>query len=144
MDRRDAQSPARARRGVVRGRRQPVYRPWQIFPWWHHFTAYPPEVFDTAGLHAASSGFLGCAAAITGFLWRARRVGRVTTYGSARWASFREIRRAGLLGHRGVFLGAFGGRYLRHEGPEHVMAFAPTGSGKGVGLVDLVLPPWRG
>jgi len=26
-------------------------------------------------------------------------------------------------------------RYLRHDGPEHVLAFAPTRSGKGVGLV---------
>ena len=25
--------------------------------------------------------------------------------------------------------------YLRHNGPEHILAFAPTRSGKGVGLV---------
>jgi type IV secretion system protein VirD4 len=121
-----------------------VYRPWQLFPWWYHFEAYAPAVFDTAGALAAGSGFLGCAAAIAGSLWRARQIGRVTTYGSARWATPREVRRAGLLGHGGVFLGALGARYLRHDGPEHVLAFAPTRSGKGVGLVVPTLLSWTG
>jgi type IV secretion system protein VirD4 len=42
----------------------------------------------------------------------------------------------------GVFLGRLGNRYLRHDGPEHVMAFAPTRSGKGVGLVVPTLLSW--
>src|SRR3546814_6753441 len=46
----------------------PVYRPWSIFPWWYHFEAYAPEVFDKAGILAAASGFLGCGAAIAGSL----------------------------------------------------------------------------
>jgi len=33
-------------------------------------------------------------------------------------------------------------RYLRHNGPEHVLAFAPTRSGKGVGLVIPTLLSW--
>jgi type IV secretion system protein VirD4 len=33
-------------------------------------------------------------------------------------------------------------RYLRHDGPEHVLAFAPTRSGKGVGLVIPTLLAW--
>src|SRR6202035_2207665 len=33
---------------------------------------------------------------------------------------------------------------LRHNGPEHVLAFAPTRSGKGVGLVIPTLLSWRG
>src|SRR5205085_6077520 len=37
-----------------------------------------------------------------------------------------------------------GPRYLRHDGPEHVMAFAPTRSGKGVGLVVPTLLGWTG
>jgi type IV secretion system protein VirD4 len=41
-------------------------------------------------------------------------------------------------------LGAYRGRYLRHDGPEHVMAFAPTRSGKGVGLVVPTLLSWTG
>ncbi len=122
----------------------PVYRPWSIFWWWYSYEAYAPEVFDKAGAVAGASGFLGCAAAIAGSLWRARQSRHVTTYGSARWAGHREIDRAGLFHDAGVFLGRHGGRYLRHDGPEHVMAFAPTRSGKGVGLVVPTLLSWTG
>lgn len=34
-------------------------------------------------------------------------------------------------------------RYLRHDGPEHIIAIAPTRSGKGVGLVIPTLNSWR-
>ena len=33
-------------------------------------------------------------------------------------------------------------RYLRHDGPEHVAAIAPTRSGKGIGLVVPTLLSW--
>ncbi|HEX8240479.1 MAG TPA: conjugal transfer protein TraG [Allosphingosinicella sp.] len=122
----------------------PVYRPWSLFGWWYHFEAYAPDVFDKAGVLAGASGFLGCGAAIGGSLWRARQSGNVTTYGSARWADAKEIASAGLLGERGVFLGQLRGAYLRHDGAEHVMAFAPTRSGKGVGLVIPTLLSWTG
>ena len=123
---------------------EPVYKPWAIFPWWYHYEAYAPQVFDRAGMLAGTSGFLGCAAAIAGSLWRARQNAQVTTYGSARWASSKEISRAGLIEDSGVFLGRLNGQYLRHDGPEHVMAFAPTRSGKGVGLVIPTLLSWPG
>jgi type IV secretion system protein VirD4 len=122
----------------------PIYRPWQIFPWWYHYDAYAPNVFDKAGALAAASGFAGCGAAIFGSLWRARQQRLVTTYGSARWATAREIDRAGLTRDAGVFLGQYRRRYLRHHGAEHVMAFAPTRSGKGVGLVVPTLLSWTG
>ena len=32
--------------------------------------------------------------------------------------------------------------YLRHNGPEHILAFAPTRSGKGVGIVIPTLLAW--
>ncbi|RHW16861.1 conjugal transfer protein TraG [Sphingomonas gilva] len=123
---------------------RPVYRPWAIFSWWYHYDAYAPHVFDKAGTLAGASGFVGCAAAIFGSLWRARQQRHVTTYGSARWAELREVERAGLIGDAGAFLGRYHGRYLRHDGPEHVMAFAPTRSGKGVGLVVPTLLSWTG
>ena len=122
----------------------PVYRPWSIFIWWFHYDAYAPRIFDRAGAIAGASGFVGCGAAIAGSLWRARQSRSVTTYGSAHWATLREMAAAGLFGDRGVFLGKFGRRYLRHDGPEHVMAFAPTRSGKGVGLVVPTLLGWSG
>ena len=122
----------------------PVYRPWAIFLWWYHFDAYAPHVFDRAGAIAGISGFVGCAAAVAGSLWRARQHRNVTTYGSAHWASLQEARAAGLFGQSGVFLGRLSDRDLRHDGPEHVMAFAPTRSGKGVGLVVPTLLGWSG
>jgi type IV secretion system protein VirD4 len=125
-------------------RQLPIYRPWALFPWWFHYEAYAPAIFNKAGALAGGSGFLGCAAAIAGSLWRARRSSNMTNYGLARRATDAEVRDAGLLGDAGVFLGSLGGSYLRHDGPEHVMAFAPTRSGKGVGLVVPTLLSWTG
>jgi type IV secretion system protein VirD4 len=59
-------------------------------------------------------------------------------------ATEREIRKAGLLAPDGVVLGRFARAYLRHDGPEHVLCFAPTRSGKGVGLVVPTLLTWPG
>ncbi|MCR9195177.1 MAG: conjugal transfer protein TraG, partial [Hyphomonas sp.] len=75
---------------------------------------------------------------------RAREASDVDTYGSARWATVTEIRRAGLLRDDGVVLGRLDRSYLRHDGPEHVLCFAPTRSGKGVGLVIPSLLTWPG
>ncbi|MCT7378238.1 conjugal transfer protein TraG [Chelativorans salis] len=122
----------------------PIYKPWKLFEWWFRFGAYAPEIFNKAGMAAGASGFVGCAAAIAGSLWRARQRGMVTTYGSSRWAAMREIEKARLFHPAGVFLGKLKDRYLRHDGPEHVMAFAPTRSGKGVGLVVPTLLSWTG
>jgi type IV secretion system protein VirD4 len=121
-----------------------IYYPWAVFPWWYHFDAYAPRIFSKAGAIAGASGFVGCGSAIIGSLWRARQGRLLTTYGSARWATEPEIRCAGLFDDAGVFLGRRHGRYLRHNGPEHVMAFAPTRSGKGVGLVVPTLLGWTG
>jgi len=123
---------------------RPIYRPWALFGWWYHFDAYAPQVFDRAGMIAGASGFVGVGAAVAGSLWRARQSNNVTTYGSARWATSRELEKAGLHDDAGVLLGLHDGRYLRHDGPEHVMAFAPTRSGKGVGLVVPTLLSWTG
>ncbi|MFX9008113.1 type IV secretory system conjugative DNA transfer family protein, partial [Acinetobacter baumannii] len=68
----------------------------------------------------------------------------VATYGSARWAEKPEIKAAGLLDPDGVVLGRYEHEYLRHDGPEHVLCFAPTRSGKGVGLVVPSLLTWPG
>jgi len=122
----------------------PVYYPWRLFEWWYAFDAYAPSLFNQAGGMAASSGLVGCAIAVVGSLWRARQTRLVTTYGSSRWAILQEIAAASLFGAAGVFLGRYGRQYLRHEGPEHVMAFAPTRSGKGVGLVVPTLLSWTG
>lgn len=76
-----------------------------------------------------------------------------TLHGSAHWASKEEIIRSGLLPaasqkQGGVYVGGWTDPktkkllYLRHNGPEHILAFAPTRSGKGVGLVIPTLLSW--
>jgi len=125
----------------------PVYEPWKLFEWWYFYDAYAPDVFLRGGTIAASSGLFATGAAIGMAVWRSRLAKRVTTYGSARWADADEIRQAGLIRATGVFLGKLNGKvvaYLRHDGPEHVMIFAPTRSGKGVGLVIPTLLSWTG
>jgi type IV secretion system protein VirD4 len=68
-------------------------------------------------------------------------------HGSARYATMKEIRKMGLLEGQGVYVGAVLNdnrvQYLRHNGPEHILAFAPTRSGKGVGLVVPTLLAWE-
>ncbi|GAA0733340.1 MULTISPECIES: conjugal transfer protein TraG [Sphingomonas] len=122
----------------------PVYLPPAFFWWWFAFDAYAPTIFEKGALIAASGSFVAIIVAITMSVWRAREAKNAETYGSARWATLREIRTAGLLGEDGVMLGKLGIHYLRHDGPEHVLCFAPTRSGKGVGLVVPSLLTWPG
>ena len=121
---------------------QPIYYPWRLFEWWYAYEAYAPGVFARAGTVAAGGGVLGAITAVIGSVWRARQTKLVTTYGSARWATPADVRTARLTDASGVFLGRWNNDYLRHDGPEHVMAFAPTRSGKGVGLVIPTLLSW--
>ena len=121
-----------------------VYAPWKVFAWWLSFDAQAPGVFARAGAVAAFGGIAAGLVAFGGAAWRAGRKQQATTYGSARWADASDITKAGLLGERGVLLGLHRGRYLRHDGPEHVLAVAPTRSGKGVGLVVPTLLTWPG
>lgn len=122
--------------------RWPVYQPLAFFIWWFKFDAYAPKIFMEGGAIAASGGIAAMGVAIILSVWRAKEAQNVTTYGSARWADIKEVRRARLLGPDGVVLGRLGGSYLRHDGPEHVLCFAPTRSGKGVGLVIPTLLTW--
>jgi type IV secretion system protein VirD4 len=122
----------------------PIYAPPAFFWWWYQFDAYAPKVFIEGAGIAASGGFASIIAAIAMSVARAREATNVVTYGSARWAMPAEARAASLLGQDGVVLGRFEHDYLRHDGPEHVLCFAPTRSGKGVGLVVPTLLTWPG
>lgn len=74
-------------------------------------------------------------------------------HGTAHFATPDEIRASGLLpggqqAGQGVYCGGWVDpktqrlHYLRHDGPEHIAALAPTRSGKGVGLVVPTLLSW--
>lgn len=134
-----------------------VYAPWDIVVWSLKFdrgvTGTVPHVFMIA--HAIMGGF-GLMAMLLPIAWSYRRTRKIADqqndlHGSAHWASDQEIHATGLLPSAdnagGVMLGAHtmeNGKtfYLRHKGPEHILAYAPTRTGKGVGIVIPTLLSW--
>lgn len=69
-------------------------------------------------------------------------------HGTAHWMSSKVLKETGLVGEKqGVYIGGYEEanklKYLKHNGPEHILAFAPTRSGKGIGLVLPTLLDWR-
>ena len=68
-------------------------------------------------------------------------------HGSARWAKYKDIEKAGLFSSNGVIVGAVEyknkPKYLIHDGAEHILTYAPTRSGKGVGLIVPTLTTWK-
>ena len=121
------------------------YPPWSYFVWSYFWRHTNPVLF-------ARAGGVGMMVAIVSFLlfvFGLSRSFRVNPFlhGSARWADERDIKAAGLLNNDGVYVGAWRDKrgtlhYLRHNGPEHVLCYAPTRSGKGVGLVVPTLLSW--
>ena len=63
-------------------------------------------------------------------------------HGKARFASEREIGAAGLRSKEGLLLGRKDGKMLCFGGSEHVLLYAPTRAGKGVGYVIPNLLNW--
>ncbi len=130
------------------------YAPWAWIDWYVRWHATAPSAFV---LFDAGLGLTGIAASL-GALLALGMQGRSAQrhegiHGTAHWASAAEIKATGLLPRRGkpaggVYVGGWRdarGRlcYLRHSGPEHIAAIAPTRSGKGVGLVIPTLLSWQ-
>ncbi len=130
----------------------PLYAPWSIVGWadqW--YSQYPDDVMRAAsvGMVVATAGLL--ALAVTKVVTANSSKASAYLHGSARWAAKKDIQEAGLLprseGSMGVYVGGWEDKqgnfhYLRHNGPEHVLTYAPTRSGKGVGLVVPTLLSW--
>ncbi|QED23943.1 type IV secretory system conjugative DNA transfer family protein [Candidatus Deianiraea vastatrix] len=70
-----------------------------------------------------------------------------SVHGDAHWATEKEIRLANLRAKDGVLMGMCPsgkpGKYLISSGFQHIMLFAPTGSGKGVGFAIPNTVFWR-
>lgn len=126
-----------------------VYLPWQLFLWNFKYHQYYPDYFNAAcGIVVMSTSlFLMMVILVSQQL----KKGEISEYlhGSARWANMEDLKNASLIGHdEGVYVGAFEDEqgeihYLRHNGPEHILTYAPTRSGKGVGLVIPTLLSWK-
>lgn len=141
-----------------------IYAPWSILQWagqW--YSDYPDEITRAggAGILVSSVGLL--AVAIGKVVAANTSKANEYLHGSARWAEKKDIQTAGLLPRdrnfleivtgkdaptaTGVYVGGWEDKegnfyYLRHSGPEHVLTYAPTRSGKGVGLVVPTLLSW--
>ena len=141
-----------------------VYAPWSILHWTYKwYSQYPDEIMKAGsmGMLVSTVGLLGVAVAkvVTSNSSKANEY----LHGSARWAEKKDIQAAGLLPRErnvleivtgkaaptatGVYVGGWQDKdgnffYLRHSGPEHVLTYAPTRSGKGVGLVVPTLLSW--
>lgn len=141
-----------------------LYVPWAIINWasdW--YSLYSNEFMQAGGLGiiVTTIGLLGIA--ITKVITANSSKASEYLHGSARWAAKKDIQTAGLLALQrtvwevvtgkkvavcnGVYVGGWedkDGRfyYLRHNGPEHILTYAPTRSGKGVGLVIPTLLSW--
>lgn len=126
---------------VVIGTRA-YYPPWYFIRWMVQMGPHHPVIFQR-GCLGLSFGALLCV--LYALILRRNPSSpdkALETYGSARWISHRELIRSDLVKSRGVFLGRVGKYFIRHDGPEHVIAIAPTRSGKGVGLVIPTLLSW--
>lgn len=143
---------------------QHIYAPWGIVQWAVKWYQQYPDAFMRAGSVGIVTAGVGLLS-LTVVKMVTANSSKVNQYlhGSARWANVDDIKAAGLLprtrgffrtitgkpapNHSGVYVGAWldkNGKqhYLRHNGPEHVLCYAPTRSGKGVGLVVPTLLSW--
>jgi len=132
-----------------------LYSPFDWVSWlWRYGSEADPAV-RLPLLYGAALVVLGSIATIGAFavlnLQRTKRLSQNAEdlHGSARWASRDDVKATGLLDVRhGVYVGGWCDsrlkrlHYLRHNGPEHILAFAPTRTGKGVGLVIPTLLAW--
>lgn len=141
-----------------------IYPPWKIVQWFSAwYEQFPEQLMSAGGVGSmvAAAGLL--AMAITKVVIGNSSKANQYLHGSARWADKKDIQEAGLLARdkstldlvtgkdaptaTGVYVGGWQDKkgqfhYLRHSGPEHVLCYAPTRSGKGVGLVVPTLLSW--
>jgi type IV secretion system protein VirD4 len=99
-----------------------------------------PSMRDNVGM-ALFTAAIPCAIGFLGFFVKPSIP---NIYGQARFASLREIAAAKLFRAAGIYLGHAYGEPLFQSGHEHVLLFAPTGSGKTTSLAIPNLFYWKG
>jgi type IV secretion system protein VirD4 len=110
--------------------------PLTLYQYWYHYGALPPV---QRWLWIASAVALAAVVVPLAVLLAPTRR---SLFGDARFATRREIRKAGLLGNKGIIVGKMGKKYLLFDGLQHAIISAPTRSGKGVGVVIPNLLNW--
>lgn len=141
-----------------------IYPPYAILYWASKWYGQYPDAFMRAGsigVLVSGVGLVGLA--VAKMVLANSSKSNAYLHGSARWANIKDIQASGLLPRTQTFFRRITGRaasvstgvyvgawidpkgeqhYLRHDGPEHVLCYAPTRSGKGVGLVVPTLLSW--
>jgi len=112
--------------------------PLTILRYWHTYSGDPYTRHWLAGCLVAG------AAPATAFMCAVFRPVSRSLHGDARFASLREVSRAGLLGEAGIILGRWGRRYLVLGRQLCAIVIAPPRSGKGAGLVQPNALSWSG
>ncbi len=127
-----------------------IYWFWKWIPWSAEYFNTYGYIFKTVYISlAAAIIFLIALFVILRLLVIRKAKKHTDIHGSAHWAEKDEIEDMNILNQKeGVYIGAWKDnkgkiRYLRHNGPEHILGFAPTRSGKGVGLVLPTLLSWK-
>ncbi|MBI5940491.1 MAG: type IV secretory system conjugative DNA transfer family protein [Caulobacterales bacterium] len=108
-------------------------------PAWFWYYREDPNVRRWLRIAASAHGLLLLVVGVAVVVGRRRPL-----HGAARWSTSDEQRAAGLRARLGILLGRAGGGLLISGGPEHVMLYAPTRTGKGVGVVIPNLLAWPG
>ncbi|HGN6450244.1 TPA: type IV secretory system conjugative DNA transfer family protein [Neisseria gonorrhoeae] len=129
------------------------YMPWSILIWYGKWHGRYEQQFMTAFsimLMVVAVGMIGLL--VWNIVRKNTNKAHESLHGSARWADRKDIEAAGLLAKKGedsdgVYVGGWVDKkgtlhYLRHSGPEHVLTYAPTRSGKGLGLVLPTFLSW--
>ena len=127
-----------------------VYFPGMFLIWYWELGGEYPVEFQTATSYgmAASAMMLLIYVIVSRIVTQSAR-GNSKLHGTAHWATTKEVKASGLIDNDdGVYVGAWKDKkgqfhYLRDNGPSHVLCFAPTRSGKGVGLVLPTLLSWK-
>ncbi len=139
-----------------------IYEPWAVLIWTFLYDSlkFGQGVRDVFAVSHVIMGVGGLASLLIPVAYAFKRTRNSAKekndlHGSAHWATDEEVIATKLLPDEknkgGVFFGAYSTNkgkkkevvnYLRHKGAEHMIVFAPTRSGKGVGIVIPTLLSW--
>lgn len=115
--------------------------PLTVLRYWAHYS-HRPDIASAIKLWMGVSTVLVAIPFIALLVPAARSM-----HGNARFASVKEIKAAGLLGAKGIIIGALvaglGRRYLMLPGQLGVLLAAPPRSGKGAGFVQTNMLNWN-
>lgn len=112
--------------------------PLTVARYWHYF-GHRPDLYRKL-LGCEGGGILSVGALVLVVLFPKPRA----LHGSARFATAREVARAGLFARHGIFLGRLGRRYLILGGQQGAIVCAPPRSDKGTAIVIPNCLSWEG